>query len=325
MATRSAGPKVASNGSGHRSVIAGVLLWAWIVLAMAGSARAQDDGPRVYMLAPVGAQSVTEFAVVKRGNEEPEVGFFQPNSEINTDLLITRYVRTFDLGGRQFSPFIILPVGKAETKTSLPGAESSESSSGLGDVQIGGVVGLLGSPALSSQEFAAYKPGLSVGLFAKVYVPTGAYSSSQSVNLGSNRLAIQLGLPTTFAMGTSYRDPSLTTIELFPTFTFYQDNTAPAGGGRSQKDALFSFEGHLTHNLSQKVWISADMLFRSGGGTTTDGVSNGNATHGWSAGGSAAVVLGPVGTLILTYEKVIERSDNGPDGWFFRTALVLPF
>lgn len=313
------------NRSRGRSIAVIALLWTWIMLAGAGAARAQDDGPRVYMLAPVGAQNVTEFAVLKRGNEEPEVGSFVPGSEINTDLLVTRYARTFDLGGRQFSPFIILPVGKAETKMGAPGQESSESSSGLGDIQVGGVVGLFGSPALSPQEFAAYKPGLSVGLFGKVYLPTGAYSSSQSVNLGSNRLAVQLGLPTTFAIGSSFRDPSLTTIELFPTWTFYQDNTAPNGGGTTAKDTLFSFEGHLTHNFSPTVWVSADLLFRSGGGTTTDGVSNGNATHGWSAGGSAALPLARVGVLIFTYEKVIERSDNGPDGWFFRTALVLPF
>jgi hypothetical protein len=276
------------------------------------------------MFTPVGAQAVTEFAVLKRGNEEPEVGFYVPNSKINTDLLVTRYVRTFDLGGQQFSPFIILPLGKAETKTDAAGGQSSESSSGVGDLQVGGVVGLLGSPALSAEEFAVHKPGLSVGLFAKIYVPTGAYDSSQSVNLGSNRFAAQVGLPTTFAIGSSFSDPRLTTIELFPTWTFYQDNTAP-GAGRSVKDPLFSFEGHLTHNLTRAIWVSADVLFRSGGGTTTDGISNGNGTHGWSAGGSAAFGLGPVGAVIFTYEKVIERSDNGPDGWFFRTALVFPF
>ena len=132
-------------------------------------------------------------------------------------------------------------------------------------------------------------------------------------------------MPTTFAIGTSFRDPSLTTVELFPTLTFYQDSKSPGGAGKTEKNALFSVEGHLTHSFSRTVWVSADMLFRSGGGSTTNEVSDGNATHGWSAGGSAALVLARVGTLILTYEKVIERRDNGPDGWFFRTALVVPF
>jgi Putative MetA-pathway of phenol degradation len=200
-----------------------------------------------------------------------------------------------------------------------------ESSSGLGDIQIGGVLGLIGSPALSPEDYAVARPGFSTGLFAKLYVPTGAYNAAQITNLGANRFAYQLGLPTTLALGTSYRDPALTTLELFPTLTFYQDNDEPHGATRSSKDPLFSVEGHLTHNLSRAFWLSADLLYRQGGETFTDGLSDDNAMQGLSGGGSAAFVLGRRATLILTYERVIERNDNGPDGWFFRSALVLPF
>jgi len=47
--------------------------------------------------------------------------------------------------------------------------------------------------------------------------------------------------------------------------------------------------------------------------------------NGLSGGASAAVAIGQRVSLILTYERVIARNDNGPDGGFFRTALVLPF
>jgi hypothetical protein len=299
---------------------------AFALFAIATAARGQDDGPRVYLLAPQGAQNVTAFAVVKRGNEEPEVGTIVPGADIDTDILVLRYAGTFSLGGRQFNPFVILPTGEATTTRSDPsGHRVSESSGGLGDIQIGAVLGLINSPALAPADYAALKPGFNTGLFAKVYLPTGAYSSAQLVNLGSNRFAVQLGLPTTYAIGASYRDPSLTTIEVFPTVTFYAANDAPFGATRSTKDPLFTVEGHLTHNFSRTVWFSADVLYRQGGETTTDGVRDGNGTHGWSAGATAAVPLGGIGALILTYEKVIERSDNGPDGWFFRTAVVAPF
>ena len=89
--------------------------------------------------------------------------------------------------------------------------------------------------------------------------------------------------------------------------------------------ALFSVEGHLTHNLNRTTWLSADVLYRLGGETTTDGVAGSDATHGWSAGGSIGWALNPRATLILTYQQVIERDDDGPDGGFFRAALVLPF
>ena len=51
-----------------------------LTLALTGVARAQDDGPRVYQLAPVGAQNFTSFVVDKRGNEGPDPGQTTPGS-----------------------------------------------------------------------------------------------------------------------------------------------------------------------------------------------------------------------------------------------------
>ena len=48
------------------------------------------------------------------------------------------------------------------------------------------------------------------------------------MNFGSNRLAYQLGLPTVFAWGQSYRDTRLTSLEVLPTVTFYNANGTSA-------------------------------------------------------------------------------------------------
>jgi len=281
-------------------------------------AQAQDDGPRVYQLVPVGARNLTAFAVVKRGNETPEPGSVSPGSKIDTDILVLRYAQTFDMAGFPLSPFAILPIGEVRT-TGAP------KSSGLGDAQIGASVGLIGAPALSPEQFAAFKPGFGLALLGRVFFPTGEYSAAKPVNLGSNRFAYQVGLPAVFAAGRSYRDPALTSLEVLPTLTFYQHNDDPFGADRSSKDVLFSVEAHLTRNLSRRVWLSADMLYRRGGETRTDGVADGNGVRGWSAGASAAFPFTSRAAVILTYERVVERNDDGPDGWFFRTALVAPF
>ena len=282
------------------------------------AARAQDDGPRVYQLVPVGARNLTIFAVAKHGNETPEPGSVVPGDKIDTNIVVFRYVQTFEIAGRPWSPFVILPVGEVES-TGAP------RSSGLGDAQIGGTIGLIGAPALSPEAFAAFRPGFGLSLLGRVYFPTGAYSDTKPVNLGSNRFAYQLGLPMVFAHGSSYRDPGLTSLEILPTWTFYQHNDDPFGAERSAKETLFSVEAHLTHNLSQRVWLSADMLLRLGGETKTDGVADGNGQRGWSAGASLAFPFTSRANLILTYQHVVARNDNGPDGWFFRAALVAPF
>jgi hypothetical protein len=293
-----------------------VIVTAWLCLA--GAARAQDDGPRVYQLAPVGAQNLTAFLVNKRGNETPEPGTVEPGVEIDTDILVFRYARTFDVGGRPVTPFLIVPTGEVR-RTGAP------HSSGFGDLQIGGTIGLIGSPALSPEAFAQFKPGFGLGVLGRIYFPTGAYSADQAVNLGSNRIAYQIGLPMVLASGSSYRDPALTSLEVLPTVTFYEANDEPFGAHRSEKDPLFTVEAHLTRNFGPRVWVSADMLYRLGGETTTDGVADHNRTHGWSAGGSLALPFVSKTSLIFTYQHVVERNDNGPDGWFFRTAVVAPF
>ncbi len=73
------------------------------------------------------------------------------------------------------------------------------------------------------------------------------------------------------------------------------------------------------------VWVSADLPYRSGGGATNDDIPDGNPTRGWSAGITGALKVRGQASIILTWEHVVSRSDNGPDGWFFRTALVVPF
>lgn len=306
---------------GRRTLL---LILATLSLLFCGApARAQDDGPRVYQLAPLGAKNVTAFAVAKRGNETPDHDLVL-GSDIDTDIVVLRYAQTFSLGGRQLNPFLILPIGEVRSTVHRAGGSTITSSSGLGDAQVGAVVGLLGSPALAPSEFAEFRPTLSTGLLARIFFPTGAYSATQPVNLGSNRVSYQLGLPTTFMFGQPYRSSALTALEVLPAVTFYEANTAPYSASRVTKEPQFSVEAHLTRNLGPRIWASADLLYRKGGETSTDGQDDGNPTDGWSAGLSTAFRLHPKASLILTYQHVIERRDDGPDGWFFRAAAVFP-
>jgi hypothetical protein len=298
------------------------ILGGIVVVAASGAARAQDDGPRVYQLTPDGAKNVTVFAVVKRSNDTPTGDDVVAGSKFDTNIVVFRYTQTFNLGGQSFAPFIILPTGQV---SGVLGGNVKASSGGLGDAQIGATLGLIGSPALSPEAFARYKPSFRTALFGRVFFPTGDYSSARPVNLGSNRFAYQLGLTTSYAFGQSYADPSLTTIELLPTVSWYDDNTRPYGASQLSKAPFFTLEGHATHNLNRTFWFSADVFYRQGGETFSDGISNLNAVRGWAAGGTAAFRLSPLVTVALTYEHVVQYQAPGPMGWFFRTALIIPF
>ena len=302
--------------------------WAISALATLGLsflaplARAQDDGARVYQLAPEGFQTLTAFLVNKRGNEGPDPGQTTPGSETNTDILVFRYARTFNWEGRQFTPFAILPVGRLKV---TQGVGEGVVSSGFGDAQLGGTVGLFGSPALDRAAYAAYRPALSMSLLGRIYFPTGDYNRERPVNLGANRFSYQVGLPTTFTFGQSYRAANLTALEVLPTVTFYSANDEPFEADQRTQAPMFSVEAHVTHNLTRRVWFSADMLYRDGGASRTDGVDNEDPVHGWSAGATAALPFIGITTIFFTYEQVVRRWDSGPEGWFFRTAVVAGF
>jgi hypothetical protein len=299
-----------------------VAVLATVALEFATAARAQDDGARVYQLAPLGFQTFTAFVVNKRGNEGPDPGQTSPTSETRSDILVVRYARTFGLAGRQVTPFAILPMGRIKV---VQGLGAADESSGIGDAQIGGTVGLFGAPALSVEDYASYRPDVSMSLLARIYFPSGAYSRKQPVNLGANRFSYQLGLPTAFMFGQSFRDAHLTALEVLPTVTFYSANHEPFGADKRTQAPMFSTEAHLTHNLAPRIWLSADLLYRDGGESRTDGVDNDDPVHGWSAGGTAVFPLVGKSSLALTYEHVVKRWDQGPNGWFFRTALIAPF
>jgi hypothetical protein len=298
-----------------------VTLSATVALAFSMTARAQDDGARVYQLAPVGFQTFTAFVVNKRGNEGPDPGETTPGSETRSDVLVLRYARTFSLVGHQLTPFAILPMGRIKV---AQGTGKATESSGFGDAQIGATVGLLGAPALSGEEYASYRPDVSMSLLGRIYFPSGAYSHEQPVNLGANRISYQLGLPTTFMFGQSFRDERLTTLEVLPTVTFYEANHEPFGANKRTQQPLFSVEAHLTHNITSRIWVSADLLYRNGGESRTDGIDNNDPLHGYSAGGTFVFPLGGT-SLALTYEHVVKRWDGGPIGWFARTAWIAPF
>ena len=99
--------------------LAALLILATLAGLLASPVRAQDDGPRVYQLAPLGTKTLTAFAVAKRGNEAPDEDV-SPGSDIDTNIVVLRYAQTFSLGGRQLNPFVILPVGEVRSTVRTP-------------------------------------------------------------------------------------------------------------------------------------------------------------------------------------------------------------
>lgn len=282
-------------------------LWACAAVILPHPAEAQDDGSRTYQLLPADTRLLTLFGVANRGNQGDDPAVVTPGSVIDTRLAVFRYAQYFAMGAMAGSAFAILPTGKV---SGTIGGKPGGTSSGIGDAQIGALLGLIGYPALSSEDYPTYQPGFSVSALVKLSAPTGAYSSTQQINLGANRWSLRIGPVITYSLGENFLDPALTTFELQPSVTFFTANEHPFGAGRVQQAPLYHIEAHITHNLSRTWWVSADTVYFMGGATSTDGLSNHNYERSLALAASLGTQVGDV-YLKATYGHVVERNDDG--------------
>jgi hypothetical protein len=290
--------------------------------ALERPASAQDDGARLYMMVP----DKTTIASLRfhhlDSNLAVDPGTVSAN-DLDTFLVVFQFVQAFSIAGSQSFIFLVVPGSRIRTNAAAPGSE--DKISGLGDVQLGFVHGIFGTPVLGPADYASHRPGLAVNLLAKLFFPTGAYSPSRSINIGANRWALRLGIPIVYAIGDRMADPHLVTIEAMPTITFFGANDDPYGAGRTQQKPLFIFEGHLTRGLTDRIWGSLDLLWREGGSVSVGEGPAAKRQSALSLGATGTFALGGSASLRLSAGSVVARNANGPNGWMLRATIGTVF
>lgn len=295
-------------------------------IAFPSVVAAQGDGPRAYQLVPEGTQSISQFVFALRGNNTPSNGLVVPGAKLDVNLGLTQYGRAFDIDGHQAGVLLVLPMGNVSGSLSTGLGKKSSKDSGIGDVLLGFVYGLYGSPNLSQQEYVKYDPGFSMAILARATLPTGSYDSSRSLNMGGNRWVFEFGLPIMYYLGSSYLDPALTTFEIQPKITLYSVNSDASGTAqRLEQDPLLSVEGHITRNFGQVFWGSFDALFEYGGETTSDGIADDNKQRSLSLGVTAAMNLSPSSSVKVSYGEVVSGNPSGSRGRMLRLQYLLLF
>ena len=260
-------------------------------LACAPPAQAQGEGPRAYELSPEGSRYLNLYGLFARGNYSFDPGAVVPGVDADVNGGIIEYSHGLALGGKVVTLIASLPAGESRTSVGSGDAARSYTRSGVGDLQLTAVFGVLGAPALGEKEYETYEPRFALSVLSRVYVPTGAYDRNAPVNPGSNRWQLQLGLPLSYYIGESFLDPALTSFELQPSVTWYGDNNEPQKGNHSSQAPLFQLEAHLTRNLNESLWVSVDALFMDGDETTIDGVSQHDRQRSFALGATVSVAV----------------------------------
>jgi hypothetical protein len=294
-------------------------------LVCSPTAQAQGEGPRAYELAAEGSQALNIYGVFAHGDASFDPGSVVPGVEVDIHGSIIEYSHGFALKGNAGSVIVSLPVGAARRSVNVGGTVQSDSRSGIGDLQLTGAVGLVGSPAWREKEYEDYRPRFALSMLSRVYAPTGAYDRTAPVNLGQNRWALQLGLPFAYYLGQSFLDPALTSFELLPSVTWYGDNNEPSRGNHSSQAPLLQLEAHVTRNLNRSLWASLDGLVMEGGATTTDGISGHNQQRSFELGATVGVAVSDAVSATLSYTDAVSRNYSGVSGHVIRVVAEFYF
>jgi hypothetical protein len=304
---------------------------AFLLIAVAAPAFAVDDGPRAYFPVPIGTNNLNFIGIFQDSNSSLDPASAVKGADLDVDVGVLQYTRAFSLAGNASAVALVAPFGEVSGKAVISGPLGNNTivretkSSGLGDISLLGVFGIVGSPAMTREQYVQFKPGFALGALVMVTAPTGEYDGAKAINLGTNYWAFRLGAPLGWSFGGSFLSPQLTTLEFVPSVTFYTSNDEPYRAGSRSQSALFRLEGHLTHNFNRAFWASLDLTANSGGETTTDGKDDDNDKTWVGAGITAGVNLSPAFGVTASYGGIVSGNSSAPDGDGFRVNVRYTF
>jgi hypothetical protein len=268
--------------SRHALLAAAVLA---LTCAGPGAARAQSLEPRAYSNSPVGTNFLVAGVAYSQGDVtlDPSLPIEDANARVYSGFV--GYARTLDLWGQSGQIGLLVPGARADANGLIEGQARSVSRTGFGDPGLRLTANLYGAPALSPEEFAAYRQDTIVGVSLLVTAPWGQYYPDRLINIGTNRWSFRPEVGVSKALGKWI-------IEGAAAATFFTTNDEffPGTSTREQ-DPLYSLQGHVVYNFRLGMWAALDATYYSGGRTTVNGVLKNDLQQNLRWGGTFALPI----------------------------------
>ena len=240
--------------------------------------------PRAYSRAPVGSQFIVFSYAYQTGDILTDAAL--PLRDVSVDLSAGSfaYGRTFGIAGRQANATVLAPYVKGRASGIVFEDRQEVTRSGLGDVRLRFSTNLIGGPALSPEEFAAYKPRALLGTSVTIVMPTGQYDSRRLVNIGSNRWSFkpEVGLSKPYGRWT---------VELVGGVWLFTANNEFFGSVKRRQKPLFSLQSHVIYTIRKRMWAALNASYYTGGRTEINGVINADKQANSRIGGTFALPL----------------------------------
>jgi len=249
-----------------------------VVLAMGvmADACAVDVDPGDYVPAPAGTTAALLYLQHSERDSYYTSGKRNAgNPLLTSDVAIVRLVHYMTIGGYTVSPQVLLPFAslRGGRDSSALGNENAQ-----GDMILAAPVWLVNDSVKST--FFAVTPYL--------YLPTGAYSNSRSLNVGENRwkFDLQAGLAQQIS-GPWYLDLTGDVM------VFGENSDYGSGGGNLREKALYQLQSYLRYQFSPTTNAYAGLSRNWGGESRLNGVSNNDQTNQLKISFGASTFVGP--------------------------------
>ena len=191
--------------------------------------------------------------------------------------MVVAYARALELWGKSAKFDVILPYSDLSGTALVAGQPRDRNIGGFVDPRFRLSVNLYGAPALSVQEFSAYRHDLVVGTSIQVSAPAGQYDPTRAINLGTNRWSVKPDIGISKAL-------EAFTADVSAGVTFYGTNHDYFGGKSLEQDRIYSLQTNLSYNFGPGAWLALGATFYRGGQTTVDGVRNNDMLNNSRAG-----------------------------------------
>jgi hypothetical protein len=247
----------------YRAVL---LASAFGFLLHAGMASAQELEPRTYSASPIGTNFIGVGYTRLSGDVLTDPSLPITNVQANINSVALAYVRSFGLAGHSASLGIVLPYVEGNLSGNVIDAPTEIHRYGMGDLRLRFGFNLIGSPALTPEEFAKRTPTASLGVSLTLSAPTGEYTPARLVNIGTNRWSIKPEIGISKPMGNWFLEASAGVY-------FFTTNDNFYGGNVRSQDPLATVQLHGGYTFRPGLWIAGDIGYVDGGSTSLNGVS----------------------------------------------------
>ncbi|ASK97918.1 transporter [Xanthomonas campestris pv. merremiae] len=282
----------------HRPAMLAVAL---IAAGLPGHACA--DGARDWENVPVDTTLLFVYYTYSRNEIAFDPSLPVDGAQIESQLGLLRYARTFAMGDRIAGVQLLAPYGEVSGK--IGGTPLRTSASGMGDVTGVFLVNVFGAPALTAQEFRTWEAGAYLTASLAVTGPTGSYDRDAILNLGKNRWSYKPQL----AYGVPLAEGTLLAVN--GNVQFYGDADNPGESALEQKP-LYGLDMHMSTNVGSRMWLSIDANYAHGGRTGSGGIWKDNGQRTLKMGVSGNYAFSPRVGLSVSASRTVVRRDVTP-------------